>query len=253
MKRSVTSRRSAGSRASTRSASARGTPPCIASAIEPAMQPSVSASPPSETALRIASSTLVEPIAIVAATGTVPGPVPRAQLLERSRAVVAEARFEELAQLGGRTALARDEDRRGHRLRTLHALRVVVRDHRAPFRTPPHVLQRVVRPADRRDAHRGAVSVAPVRTGAVVPEPLGEVTAISRGRIATAPAPECLREVAALEHDLGDGHGEHAVVRRAREALEQLEVLGARALELVDRADDVARDRSRTGENPPPQ
>ena len=162
-----------------------------------------------------------------------------------------------------RAPRAREEHRRRHGLRALHALGMVVRDDRCGAGQHERLVQRHGHQRARRHAHGRAVAVAVVGLGIVAPQPVGEARAISAHGMGILPPQRLhlldedvliarpvavllaahallIAQLAAFEQRAPHGHGDDGVVRDGAALREQRKALGLDVVEFVDRAHDVA-------------
>ncbi|KAJ3059783.1 hypothetical protein HK102_009823, partial [Quaeritorhiza haematococci] len=172
-----------------------------------------------------------------------------ADVVQAEREVVLESPLDFFADLPFVRSRPGEEGRRRRGLRALDPLGVVVRDLRGLLGPLQDLGERLEGPGDGADAHRRAVAPAVVRAGLLGLRPTLEVASEAGPRIAPVVVFQEPRQVPAVEQPIGDGRGEHRVVREAGLGREQgLEV--GRPLQqppllaLVHRADDVARDRA---------
>ena len=175
------------------------------------MAASVSASPPRETARRMASSVLAASRNAISASGTVPWHVivervGGADAVDRAGEVVSEARLELGTDRGLRRAVARAEDGERDGLRAPDALGVVVGDGGALLGLGENALDRVEGEADRADAHGRPVAEAAVGARLVEGQPLAEPHAVAGARV--APPELEIRAPVRLAREDGAGRGD---------------------------------------------
>lgn len=120
---------------------------------------------------------------------------------------------------------------------------MVVRDLCALPRLGQDLVQRVEREPDRADPHGRPVAPAVVRFAVAVPGPADEAPTVAGLRVRVEVFVVEVDVAAAMQQSFRDGDREDGVIGKPTVLDEQGEDFRPRAGSLVDRADDIARDR----------